>query len=38
VKLSEMVAQAGPNSFHKSFMEYFKKLKQEDPKGFASIE
>ncbi len=38
VKLSEMVAQTGPNSFHKSFMEYLKKLKQEDPKGFASIE
>ena len=35
VKLSEMVAQTGPNSFHKSFMEYLKKLKQEDPKGFA---
>ncbi len=38
VKLSEMVAQTGPNSFHKSFMDYLKKLKQEDPKGFASIE
>jgi hypothetical protein len=38
VKLSEMVAQTGPNSFHKSFMEYLKKLRQEDPKGFASIE
>ena len=38
VKLSAMVAQTGPNSFHKSFMEYLKKLKQEDPKEFASIE
>lgn len=38
VKLSEMVAQTGPNTFHKSSMEFLKKLKQEDPKGFASIE
>lgn len=38
VKLSQMATQAGPNSFHKSFMEYLKKLKQEDPKGFDSIE
>ena len=34
VKLSANVAQTGPNSFHKIFMEYLKKLKQEDPKGF----
>lgn len=38
VQLSACVAQTGPNSFHKIFMEYLKKLKQEDPKGFASIE
>lgn len=38
VKLSACVTQTGPNSFHKSFLEYLNKLKQEDPKGFASIE
>jgi hypothetical protein len=38
VKLSASVAQTGPNSFHKSFMEFLKMLQQEDPKGFASIE
>lgn len=38
VKLSACVAQTGPNSFHPIFMEYLKKLQQEDPKGFASIE
>lgn len=38
VKLSGCVAQTGPNSFNKSFMEYLKKMKQEDPKGFDSIE
>lgn len=38
VQLSGCVAQTGPNSFHKVFMEYLKKLKDEDPKGFCSIE
>ncbi len=37
-KLSADVAQTGPNSFHKSFMEFLKILQQKDPKGFASIE
>lgn len=38
VKLSACVAQTSPHSFDKGFIEYLKKLKQEDPKGFDFIE
>lgn len=38
VQLSAYVTQTGPNSFHKVFMDCLEKLKEEDPKGFASVE